>query len=242
MTIKSYIWFDLGYTLVYKPRETVYQAFLRENGIERSLEEIELAYHLTDKQFMREYPRILGSNDEYYFPWYLGVLNYRMKVSFRLQEQYKRLENIEQNQRYRWQLYPFVIDVLERLKKRGLRIGLISNWDQSARVLLEEHGLTSYFDQLVISSEVGFEKPSALIFQHAFKLAGVTAQQCIYVGDNYYDDVVGCSQIGLDTVLINRFGKSGLEEIDHTPILDSIASLPEWLNKNNLTGAHHYGN
>ncbi|WP_239616042.1 HAD family hydrolase [Cohnella mopanensis] len=228
--IKSFIWFDLGYTLVYKPRERIYRTYLLENGIHRSIEEIDLAYHRIDKHFMRNYPGVLGREQEKFFSWYLGMLNYELKVDFKLHEQYVRLEELEKAQGYTWELYPFVIDTLERLKRNGLGLGLISNWDGSARELLDRYGLTQLLNTVVISSEVGFEKPSEAIFRHAFRMAGVTAKECLYVGDNYYDDVVGCRAVGLDSVLINRLGYKGIEEIEHSPIMASIATLPDWLN------------
>ncbi|QMV43063.1 HAD family hydrolase [Cohnella cholangitidis] len=227
---KSFIWFDLGYTLVYKPRERIYRAFLLEHGIHRTIEEIELAYHVVDKHFMRYYPGVLGREQERFFPWYLGLLNYELKVDFKLHEQYARLEELERLQGYRWELYPFVIETLERLKRNGIGLGLISNWDGGARDLLDRCGLTRLLDAIVISSEVGFEKPSQEIFRHACLIAGVTPDKGLYVGDNYYDDVVGSRAIGLDSVLINRLGYRGIEEIEFSPILASIASLPDWLN------------
>ncbi len=52
----SFVWFDIGYTLLYMQRETTYQKALREFGIDVPLEDIEIEFHLTDKLFMREYP------------------------------------------------------------------------------------------------------------------------------------------------------------------------------------------
>ena len=51
----SYIWFDIGYTLLYMQREITYQQVLKEYGAEVSLEKLEKYFHLTDKLFMREY-------------------------------------------------------------------------------------------------------------------------------------------------------------------------------------------
>ncbi len=74
----SYIWFDLGYTLVYQEREKEYQQFWLEQGIELSLEDIEEAYHLTDKLFMREYPGALGKQIHTYMPgmWACSIIRW----------------------------------------------------------------------------------------------------------------------------------------------------------------------
>jgi putative hydrolase of the HAD superfamily len=52
----KFVWFDIGYTLLYMQREITYQKALREFGIDVPLEDIEKEFHLTDKLFMREYP------------------------------------------------------------------------------------------------------------------------------------------------------------------------------------------
>ncbi|MEE8415416.1 MAG: hypothetical protein V3S05_04015 [Desulfobacterales bacterium] len=56
----SYVWFDIGYTLLYMQREITYQQVLKEYGAEVSLEKLEKYFHLTDKLFMREYPGVSG--------------------------------------------------------------------------------------------------------------------------------------------------------------------------------------
>jgi putative hydrolase of the HAD superfamily len=226
---KSFIWFDLGYTLVYRPRVQVFRQFLQENGVERTAEEIEIAYHLTDKLFMREYPGVLGKSDERFFLWYLGVLNYKLGVDFDLYAQNRRLSEIQRSIRSAWMPYPFARDVLQSLRESGLGVGLISNWDATARQVLDEGRLTDCFDHIVISSEVGFEKPTEQIFRHSLRKAGVSPEECCYVGDNYYDDVVGSARVGMDAVLINRFGSLGIEEIVHEPTILSIRELPALL-------------
>ncbi|MFC5701504.1 HAD family hydrolase [Cohnella faecalis] len=224
---KSFVWFDLGYTLVYKPRERVYRSFLRENGIDRTEEEVGLAYHLADKYFMRAYPGVLAKEERLYFPWYLGVLNHKLGVEFGLSAQYERLMELQQRERSKWQPYPFSESVLRSLKRGSIGVGLISNWDATARRLLDEHGLAPYFDAIGVSSEVGWTKPEESIFRHSFALAGVAPEECVYVGDNYYDDIVGSARVGMDAILVNRYGRLGIEEIDHEPTVASIESLPE---------------
>ncbi|MEK4884692.1 HAD-IA family hydrolase [Bacillus sp. FSL W8-0223] len=230
---KKFVWFDLGYTLFYQQREDVYQQFLAENGIYISLEKIERAYHLTDKYFMREYPSVLGKDVQTFYPWYLGVLNFKLGLHFHLSRQSERMlemkKPIEQ-----WRPFAFVNSVLTKLKRHSYGLGVISNWDHSARELLERHHLTAYFDHIIISSEVGVEKPDAAIFEIALKDAGVSGEECIYVGDNYYDDVVGSSKVRMKALLINRFNQEGIEEIRYPHTIRSIEEVPDLLNKMDL--------
>jgi putative hydrolase of the HAD superfamily len=230
MTVSSvsFIWFDLGYTLVYQEREAVYRRFLLERGIDLPLEQIEQAYHQTDKLFMREYPGVLGKEPHSFMPWYLGVLNYRLGVRFPLQEQYARLMELQDGKRV-WRAYPFAKEVLAELRARSLGIGLISNWDATARNVLEDTGLLPYFDHIIVSSEVRAEKPEEAIFRLALRAAGLPAHACLYVGDNYYDDVVGSAKVGMQSLLINRFGTLGIEELKGVRTISSIQEIPRLL-------------
>ncbi|MFD0589147.1 HAD family hydrolase [Paenibacillus sp. GCM10027627] len=226
---KSYIWFDLGYTLVYQPREEVYRQFLQENGVSMTLERVERAYHAMDKKFMRDYPGALGKGVSAFMPWYLGMLNYELGLHFDLQRQWARMGEIQLSHRQRWLPFPFTGAVLEQLKRRAIGVGLISNWDASARSVLAEGELLHYFDHIVISSEIGAEKPTKEIFQRALQLAGRSAKECLYVGDNYYDDVLGSAGVGMEAVLINRFGTYGIEELSYKHVVPSIEAIPHLL-------------
>jgi len=226
---KTFIWFDLGYTLVYQPREQIFQQFLNENHVHMSLEKLERAYHTTDKKFMREYPGALGKEKTAFLPWYMGVLNYELGLHFDLCKQYERIQEIQQSHKQIWLPFTYTKLVLEKLKKYSIGIGLISNWDASARTVLADSELIHYFDHIVISSEVGVEKPTKEIFLRAMNLAGISPEECLYVGDNYYDDVIGSTSAGMDSILINRFGKYGIEELTYEPILSSIEEIPQLL-------------
>ncbi|MEK8128761.1 HAD family hydrolase [Paenibacillus filicis] len=224
MTI-SFIWFDLGYTLVYQEREAVFQRFLLEEGIELDLERIELAYHLTDKLFMREYPGVLGREPGTFFPWYMGVLNHSLGLHFDLSRQCIRLRELQGPRDRSWQAFPEAVSVLRELKSHSLGVGLISNWDISARDVLANTGLLPLLDPIIISSEVGIAKPDPAIFELALERAGVPPEECLYVGDNYYDDVIGSERVGMKSCLINRFGREGIQEIGSGAILASIQDL-----------------
>ncbi|MFB9328087.1 HAD family hydrolase [Paenibacillus aurantiacus] len=238
MTI-SFIWFDLGYTLVYQDRETVYREYLLAQGIDLPLGRIEEAYHLADKLFMRHYPGALGQEWDSFYPWYLGVLNYSLGVRFPLAAQAAALNEGQRRRGSRWQAYPFVADILQWLKERDYGVGLISNWDHTARIVLEENGLASYFDHIVVSSEVNMAKPDTRIFQLAAQNAGVLPEHCLYIGDNYYDDVAGSVRAGMAACLVNRFGQLGIEELPPVARIDSVAELPRLLARANDQRTNH---
>ena len=77
----SFVWFDLGYTLIYMQRETSYQRALEDFGFDVPLVDIEREFHLTDKLFMREYPGFFLQPREVFMPAYLGLVNYHLGIS-----------------------------------------------------------------------------------------------------------------------------------------------------------------
>jgi len=115
------------------------------------------------------------------------------------------------------------------LKDSALHMGVISNWDNTARGLLQRHGLIEYFDHCIISSEVGVDKPDPEIFNLAMQKADANPQECIYVGDNYYDDAVGSREAGMQALILNRFGNLGVEEIDDALIIQTLAQIKDHL-------------
>jgi putative hydrolase of the HAD superfamily len=127
--------------------------------------------------------------------------------------------------------------VLAELRRRGFGLGVISNWDSSARSLLADHGLAEFFDPIVISSEVGSEKPAPEIFRIALERVGLPGEQCLYVGDNYYDDAVGCRKVGMRSLIINRFGRLGTEEITDCDFISGLGDLLVLLNGAPSAGA-----
>lgn len=205
----DYIWFDLGYTLVHLNREEAYRKVLKESGIEKTVDEIALAYHLADKYFMREHPGLLGKKRENYRSVYQGKLNSFLDLDENLES-----EAFDPRNKVRWHAFPETLSTLSELKSKGIGVGLISNWNDTARDVLKETNIISYLDHVVISSELGIEKPDERIFHYALEQSGVSPKNSLYIGDNYYDDVVGSRQLGMDSILINPFERIGIEELD----------------------------
>lgn len=226
--MKKGIGFDLGYTLVYITREKPYQLALREMGIERSLEQIERAHHFADKFFMREFQGILGKQPETYYPWYVGIVNHYLGVSVDLFAFCEKLGDQREKNKH-WELFPWTKKVLQQLLDNNYRLFLLSNWDHSARRVLQYLDLINYFDEIIISSEIGYAKPDKKIFRLALDRLKLSASEVIYVGDNYYDDCIGSGKLGIDTLLINRFDKFGIEEITHPTVITDIRDVISFL-------------
>lgn len=226
---KKYIWFDLGYTLLKLKREENFQNILADLGFSISTSEIEKAFHLTDKLFMREYPGVLGKSRDFYMPMFLGNLIYTLGLRTDICPLFELWKKKQENPFKVWIPFDHVKDELIKLSNEGYRLGIISNWDKTAVPLLDMHGLTALFEDIIISSEVGFEKPGAEIFRIAMDRASVSAEDCLYVGDNYYDDGIGSRKAGMDFVIVNPYGALGVEELEGCNIVSDISHLREYL-------------
>ena len=228
MNIK-FVWFDIGYTLLYMQREVTYQKALREFGIDVPLGDIEKEFHLTDKLFMREYPGFFLQPRPVFMPAYLGIMNFQMGLSVNLCELDACWEAIKKEVNNYWLPFNGVEEVLLELKRRSIGLGVISNWDCTARDILSAAGLIDFFDHLIISCEVDCNKPDSRIFNLALQKASVEARRCIYVGDNYYDDCLGSRKVGMNALTINRFDSLGVEEIDDCPVIHQLSDLLNYI-------------
>jgi len=106
-----------------------------------------------------------------------------------------------------WHLFEDVVPCLTKLKSRGLKLGIISNWDNRLGPLLREMQIDRYFDSIVISDEVGAQKPDPKIFLAAAKQLGTPPESILHVGDSSAEDVAGARAAGLQAILLTR-GKS----------------------------------
>lgn len=96
--------------------------------------------------------------------------------------------------------------VLTSLRESGYTLGVVSNRETPFQNELDEMNLTSYFDFLLAAGEVGAFKPDAKVFQHALQISKTQADETIYVGDNYFADIVGSNNAGLIPVLYDPSG------------------------------------
>jgi putative hydrolase of the HAD superfamily len=93
--------------------------------------------------------------------------------------------------------------LLEALRARGLKLGLVSNTASPEWLLqpvLDRQGLVDRVDAIVLSSEVGKRKPHPAIFERALGELGVEAAAALFVGDRLGADVLGASRVGMKTV------------------------------------------
>jgi putative hydrolase of the HAD superfamily len=90
---------------------------------------------------------------------------------------------------------------LPLLREAGYIMAVISNRDKPFQEILNSHNLSEFFPYALAAGEVNSYKPEPGIFEHALRHMDVTAAETIYVGDNYYADIVGARRAGLVPVL-----------------------------------------
>ncbi len=103
-----------------------------------------------------------------------------------------------------WHVFEDVLPTLDALAAGGINLGIISNWDERLRPLLAQLGLAKYFEVIIISNEIGFTKPSPVIFEHAAKKLGLAPEFILHVGDSLESDVAGAKSGGFKSLLIDR--------------------------------------
>lgn len=93
---------------------------------------------------------------------------------------------------------------LEKIKEKGLTIGLISNtiFPERAHINeLKKYNLSDYIDFTIFSSSFGLRKPHSDIFIQAANQAGFAPSECVYIGDRYYEDITGPNSVGMPAIL-----------------------------------------
>jgi putative hydrolase of the HAD superfamily len=92
---------------------------------------------------------------------------------------------------------------LSQLKTAGYRLALLSNRQQPCIEELRDWDLDEYFELVLVAGEVSSWKPEPGLFIQALERMQLGADDAIYVGDNYYADVVGARRAGVQPVLID---------------------------------------
>ncbi len=119
-----------------------------------------------------------------------------------------------------FELYDDVVPVLAELKKRGLKVGLVSNTSRDLDAFVHHFGIE--VDAWISSGSHGKVKPSPLIFAAALELLEVEAADAVMVGDSLEDDVEGARACGMRAILLDRAGRFP----EQTSRIESLRELP----------------
>ena len=123
-----------------------------------------------------------------------------------------------------WHVFEDVVPTLDTLATHGVKLAIVSNWDERLRPLLANLRLHSFFEVIVVSCEVKFAKPSPVIFELLERRLGLPLNRVLHVGDSAAEDVAGARGAGLHARLVRRGAPAIAGEQ-----LDSLMEIPALL-------------
>jgi len=199
--------FDLGNTLVYSHPEITFQRILFEHGIAKPLDEVTKAIIRGNAEFDVEKHEALSAH-EFYTQWniiqlkHLGLKGPKArKLAGTIDTQWWKFAE--------FYVYSDVRETLLRLKKMGLKLGIITGgFEEDIEMIMLKTGLGELFDVKVGLNTTGKRKPNPTVFKYALKQLKLKPNEAVFVGDNVEADYEGAKKAGLTPVLIRRKGSS----------------------------------
>ncbi|NJD02236.1 MAG: HAD family hydrolase [Ruminiclostridium sp.] len=101
-----------------------------------------------------------------------------------------------------------VLAVLPLLAEK-YRLGVVSNFMVTGGIeeLLEINGVLKYFDVVVTSVREGWRKPHPVVYEAALERLGAKAEETVFIGDDYVNDFVTPTKLGMTPLFLDRYGK-----------------------------------
>jgi len=211
------IFFDAAGTLFYLTKSAGYHYALvgQEIGLKLNADELDRAFASAWKQ-MPPRSSIDGPRENDDKDWW------RALVDLVLDQVTPSLSEIDRDNFFEiayehfaeagvWELYPEVLDILEELRPQ-FQLAVISNFDGRLRFIFEHLGISKFFPNIFISSELGADKPDPEIFRRALKLIGLKPNEVLHVGDDAERDWKAATAAGLSIFQLDR-AKNSLSEL-----------------------------
>jgi putative hydrolase of the HAD superfamily len=103
--------------------------------------------------------------------------------------------------------------VLTYLQKK-YTLHIISNgFKESTLIKMDKSGLNPYFANVIISEDVGVNKPNKAIFEYALRLASAQKEESIMIGDSLEADIRGAQDYGMKAIYFNPMNKEKPEDV-----------------------------
>lgn len=225
------VFFDVGNTLLYPypSVSSVVREILHEAGHARDIAAIDEILPVVDAYYedrYREDDTFWTDEAETSEVWVgmYSMLFDRLEIEDASEVMARRVYD-EFGYAARWRAYDDVVPALERLAERGIKTGIISNWDRRLRSILVGLGLHELLDAVISSAMVGLHKPDPRIFLLACERIGVAPEESAHVGDHYYADVLGATVSGMRPVMIDRRGAPAPEGLASLETLDRLEEV-----------------
>jgi putative hydrolase of the HAD superfamily len=107
-----------------------------------------------------------------------------------------------------WACLPGAGPVLAELARRGLTLGIASNYDRRLRSVAAGLPQLAPIQHMVISAEVGWRKPAAAFFDAVVRAAGCAPGEVLLVGDDFENDYEGALAAGLRAVMLDPHNRA----------------------------------
>jgi putative hydrolase of the HAD superfamily len=156
--------------------------------------------------------------------WWFDIVHnvfYRVGMFERFDDFFERVFQVFEDPQS-WRLFPETATTLARLKRRGLELGIISNFDSRLFAVMRGLGIADSFDTVTISSLAQAAKPAPKIFQVALEKHAVDPDEALHVGDSVRDDVEGATKAGLHAALLDR---KGLQRASGAAVIRTLDEL-----------------
>jgi FMN phosphatase YigB (HAD superfamily) len=197
--------FDWGNTLV---RSELDPELLIE-GHRRALEAVGRGASARQEAFTERYsevvlpPLLMEREDEVDYPMLVAAVLAEFDITLDPQAVWRFVAVEHAAWRTAHPVEPESLELLDALRARGLRVGLVSNlFDPPAlvRETFAELGVLPRLDAVALSAEVGWRKPNRALFDHALGELDVVPADAVHVGDRRREDVGGAHALGLRTI------------------------------------------
>jgi putative hydrolase of the HAD superfamily len=124
--------------------------------------------------------------------------------------------------------FPGALDALAELRRRGHRLGLLTNGGaRLQRAKIDRYDLAQFFDAIRVEGEVGIGKPMAAAFAGALAALGASGEPAAMIGDDLEADIAGAQAAGLEAVWVDHPGRGPGAGPRPDRVVRAIAELVE---------------
>lgn len=131
-----------------------------------------------------------------------------------------------------WRIFDDVLPTLNAARQRGLKLAVVSNWDERLEPLLAALDLTRHFEVIVSSHASGFVKPAVEVFHRAVTALNVSPAEVLHIGDSRTEDFDGARAAGMAALWLDRSGRGKVDVLVQDPDREAaVTDLGELLDR-----------
>ena len=107
-------------------------------------------------------------------------------------------------------LLPGALEILDYLAPKYKMFILSNGFMELQSQKMATTGLTKYFKRVILSEEIGVNKPDTRLFEYALRVSGAHKCEALMIGDAFDSDILGAANVGIDQMFLNRRGEKNL--------------------------------